>query len=253
MIYANFLLIFLMTVNVWSKDTSCNQIFENHSMDNVLYMPYHSSEVWLDLETVLSVKTTAHNHRPQFQLQADLIVPQQSLLQALLDVVDPTKHSSKRSSKASYGLEILPKDTYRWFDQMGILQAISLIYPKSTTIHISTLEVIPEPSLQKLVVRVEFSLVDHSTTPQDIDSFYLKLMEILDTPRKKINPFLFWKKQPKLGLDHFVINTPFQYFSSFQKAPRRSSGSQKTGVHILQPFDIPTDIGLFPLHLFYKE
>jgi hypothetical protein len=215
--YANFLLILLMSMNVWSQDKSCDQIFENSTRSNVLYMPYHSAEVWLDLETVFIVKTTAHNHRPQFQLRAELIVPQQSLLQALLDVVNPARYSTNNSSKASYGLEILPKDTYRWFDQMGLLQAISLIYPKSTTIHISTLEVIPEPSLQKLVVRVGFSLVDHSKTPEDIDLLYLKLMEILDTPRKKLNPFLFWKKQPKLGLGSFCDQYPISIFFKFSK------------------------------------
>lgn len=155
MMYANFLLVFLLSISSWSQGVSCDQIFQRLLMDQALSTGHQEHEVWLDFETVLRVHTIPQSHRPQFSLNAELLVPQQSLLQALLDVTDPNKHPS---SQASYGLEILPRDTHRWFGQMGILQAITSVYPQSTTIHISAIEVLPKPTLQKLIVQIRFSL-----------------------------------------------------------------------------------------------
>ncbi len=250
-----FLIVFLgiLPVGFSAEVFQCEKLFKPAPLINVFYVSHHGDKIILGPDTSLTIQKSETSLRRFFQVRADFSVPDRDLLWKMENLMAPALRLSPHRKVPLQSFEIMIEDLFLWFDSLGLLKSIAAVYPESTKILISKMEVIPNSRIQKLGIVVSFHLMDSSSRSKNLDSRIPGLIKKIHGNLKSDRSLFFWKLEPQFHLRQLVLNTDYQYFSmDTQKQVAPQESLREDSFKLLQ-IDVPTYFGLFPLHLLTRK
>jgi hypothetical protein len=231
----------------------CEKLFKPAPQINVFYVSHHGDKIHLGPDTILTIQKSETSHRRFFQILADFPVPDRNLLWKMENLMAPALRLSPHRKVPLQSFEIMMEDLFLWLDSLSILKSIAAIYPESTKILISKMEVIPNSRNQKLGIVVSFHLMDSSPDPENLDSRIPELIKKIQVNIKNERSLFFWKLEPQFHLRQLILNTNYQYFSmDAQKQVTHQESLRDDSFKLLQ-IDVPTSYGLLPLQLLTRR
>lgn len=245
-----FLIVFLGIHPVgFAEVFRCEKLFKPAPQIHVFYISHHGDKITLGPDTSLTIQKSETSDRHFFQVRADFSVPDRDLLWKMEHLAAPSLRLSPSKKVPLQAFEILPEDLFLWLDSVGLLKSIAAIYPESTKILISKMEVIPNSKDQKLSIIVSFHFMDSSSTSEKLDYHIPELIKNIRGNTKNERSLFFWRTEPRFYLRQLILNTDYQYFSIDAQKQGRSQDSLREDSFRLLQIDIPTSFGFFPLQL----